>query len=29
LQLRGRTIIPLSEEEQDEATALPQYRGDE
>ena len=29
LQLRGRTIIPLSEEEQDEATTLPQYRGDE
>ena len=29
LQLRGRTIIPLSEEEQDETTALPQYRGDE
>ena len=27
LQLRGRTIIPLSEEEQDEATALPQYGG--
>ena len=29
LQLRGRTIIPLSEEEQDGTTALPQYRGDE
>ena len=29
LQLRGRTIIPLNEGEQEEASSLPQYRGDE
>ena len=29
LQLRSRKIIPLSEGEQEEASSLPQYRGDE
>jgi len=29
LQLRGRTIIPLNEGEQEEASSLPQYMGDE